>query len=224
MKLRLKLWVKIVLVSIFFIAVLNSNSNLKYDDDLVSFANEYAQPMYYGAYLYLNGEQINHLVIPDTITSISAYAFYGCVNLTKIEIPSGTVNVNSYAFRNCTGLTGDLLIPESVTSIGEYAFSYCSSLTSVVIGDSVTSIGGWAFQSCNNLTRVYYKGTASDWSSISIGSDNYKLTNATRYYYSETQPTEAGRYWHYDENGEVVEREDLLFIKKEKIDEKILQA
>lgn len=27
------------------------------------------------------------------------------------------------------------------------------------------------------------------------------LTNATRYYYSETQPVEEGNYWHYAEDG-----------------------
>ena len=32
---------------------------------------------------------------------------------------------------------------------------------------------------------------------------NNELTNATRYYYSDSQPTEEGNYWHYDENGEV---------------------
>ena len=96
-----------------------------------------------------------------------------------------------------------MVIGDSVTSIGDSVFSGCSSLTSVVIGDSVTSIDFYAFYSCSSLTSVYYKGTASDWSQISIGSYNTKLTNATRYYYSESQPTSSGNYWHYDENGNV---------------------
>ena len=39
-----------------------------------------------------------------------------------------------------------------------------------------------AFCYCDSLTSVYYKGTAEDWSGISIGSENPPLTNATRYY------------------------------------------
>jgi hypothetical protein len=27
--------------------------------------------------------------------------------------------------------------------------------------------------------------------------DNIELENAPRYYYSETEPTEPGNYWHY---------------------------
>ena len=64
-------------------------------------------------------------------------------------------------------------------------------------------IGRYAFHGCNNLTSVYYQGGESDWNEISIGFSNDNLTNATRYYYSESKPTTSGRYWHYDENGEI---------------------
>ena len=73
----------------------------------------------------------------------------------------------------------------------------------MVIGKSVTSIGDDAFYACDSLTSVYYTGTASDWNAITISSDNERLTNATRYYYSETQPTSTGNYWYYDENGNI---------------------
>ena len=66
-----------------------------------------------------------------------------------------------------------------------------------VAGNSVTSIGELAFYGCNSLTTVYYGGTAEEWAGISIGYDEYDLTDATRYYYSETQPTTTGDYWHY---------------------------
>ena len=98
---------------------------------------------------------------------------------------------------------GRFVIPDSVTSIGDYAFYYCDSLTSVVIPDSVTSIGDYAFYNCTSLTSVYYQGTASDWAGIVIDY-NPNLTDATKYYYSESAPTESGRYWHYDENGNIV--------------------
>jgi hypothetical protein len=94
-----------------------------------------------------------------------------------------------------------VVIGDGVISIDWAQFSGCSNLTSVVIGDSVTSIGYFPFGGCSSLTSVYYKGTASEWAEISISSNNEELTNATRYYYSETNV--AGG-WHYNENGEVV--------------------
>lgn len=70
-------------------------------------------------------------------------------------------------------------------------------LISITIPDNVISIGSSAFDGCSSLTKVYYKGTAAKWSNISIDSSNSSLTNAIRYYYSETVPTTSGKYWHY---------------------------
>ncbi|MBQ2768377.1 MAG: leucine-rich repeat protein [Clostridia bacterium] len=140
--------------------------------------------------------------IPDSVTSIAGYAFYGCSSLTEIVIPDGVTSISNWAFCGCVGLTS-VEIPDSVTSIGQYAFEDCSGLTEIVIPDSVTSIGKYAFLRCTNLTSVYYKGTAEDRSTIS-GDLNEALFTATWYYYSETEPTSSGNYWHYDENGDIV--------------------
>ena len=87
-------------------------------------------------------------------------------------------------------------VPDSVKSIGSGVFFGCTSLTSITIGSGVRSIIGYAFYGCPALEKVYYKGTAADWEKISIN-NNSDLTNATRYYYSESKPTGSGNYWHY---------------------------
>lgn len=84
--------------------------------------------------LYLNGELVTELVIPDGITEIKDYAFYECKSLTSIIIPEGVTSIGDRAFYNCVNLS-DITIPVSVSSIGDDAFWNCSSECNVRISD-----------------------------------------------------------------------------------------
>jgi hypothetical protein len=169
--------------------------------------NEYDNAYYLGnsnnLYLVLvtaKSTEITTCEINENTKFILNSAFNYCNNLRSVKIPEVVTSIGDSAFSCCNSLAS-VKIPENVTSIGYYAFLFCNSLTSVTIPDSVTSIGYEAFSGCSSLTSVYYKGTAEDWGKISIGNDNTELTSATRYYYSVTEPTESGNYWHYDTDG-----------------------
>ena len=140
---------------------------------------------------------LTSIFMPNSVDSIGKYAFYGCSNLTIITIPSRVTKISKEVFKYCSSLSS-IAIPNSVTSIEEGAFYGCRSLTSITIPKSVASIGWNAFGGCSSLTTVYYTGTEEDWLKINILTDNGKITSATRYYYSETQPTDdENLYWHY---------------------------
>ena len=113
----------------------------------IEFGNELSNPIYYTEKLYINGEEVKEVNIPDGLTSIS-YTFSGCSGLTSITIPESVTSIGAYTFYGCNGLTS-ITIPQSVTSIGSSAFDGCSGLTSITIPQSVTSIGGYAFYGCN---------------------------------------------------------------------------
>ena len=119
----------------------------------IKFGDFGANPLNNAGKLYVNGQLITDLIIPNSVTSIGNYAFGGCSSLTSIEIPNSVTSIGNSAFSGCTGLTS-IEIPNSVTSIGDMAFCYCSSLTSITIPNSVTSIGYSAFWGCSNLTSI----------------------------------------------------------------------
>ena len=160
--------------------------------------------------LFLNGELITDLTIPDGVTSIGNHSFSGCISLTNVKLPIGIKNIGYKAFYNCTSLTS-ATIPNSVLNIGEYAFWYCNKLksleipnsvrkiesgsfgycyglTNVIIPDSVLSIGDYAFYTCYSLKDVYYAGTEEQWDNISFGQYNEDLLNATIHFNSGSEP------------------------------------
>ena len=101
--------------------------------------------------LYLNGELITDLVIPEGVTEIGAYAFDGCSSITSVTIPSSVTGIGAYAFRNC-GMRS-AVIPDSVTDIGEYAFAN-NDLTEITVPGSISEIAFGVFHSCSNLVEV----------------------------------------------------------------------
>ena len=169
----------------------------------ISFAGQASNPLEanndtqgVGSNLYLDGKLLTDLVIPKDVTKIADYTFSHCHSITSVTISDTVTSIGEWAFYACSNLTS-VTIPDSVTTIGYEAFRFCSELTSVTIGNSVTTIGNSAFQNCYRLTNAYYTGGESEWEQITIGSNNDYLTNATRYYYSETEPTTEGNFWHY---------------------------
>ena len=125
----------------------------------IKFGDYSANPLSYAHHLYSDeNTEITELVIPNSVTSIGNYAFYGCRGLTSVTIGNSVTSIGSSAFYNCSGLTS-VTIPNSVTNIGSTAFSGCSGLNSVTIGNSVTSIGSTIFSGCSSLTSVRFENS-----------------------------------------------------------------
>jgi hypothetical protein len=96
--------------------------------------------------------------MPDTVTSIEGYAFYGCVYLHDIIIPPSVVSIGAHAFEISN--LGNITIPSSVKSIGERAFHdrYYSRIGDdgiLFLGDA-PSIGEESFLTEWRLGRYNY--------------------------------------------------------------------
>ena len=102
------------------------------------------------------GTGLNSVQMSDNITQIGDYSFYKTY-ITNIDIPNTTIYIGQYAFYNSS--LRNVMVPNSVTSIEKCAFYGCSYLSNIVIGEGVANIGSRAFESCNALTVVYCKPT-----------------------------------------------------------------
>ena len=125
----------------------------------IDFADYSATPMYHSIIgesarnIYLNGEKIVSVAVPEGVTEVKAYTFYGFKDLIQVTIPESVTSIGKYAFCDCDSLTS-INIPESVTIIGNHAFRDCNSLTGITIPEGVTSIGVYSFYDCRSLASI----------------------------------------------------------------------
>ena len=143
----------------------------------------YSNPLYYAKNLYLNGELITDLVIPDGVTEIPNNAFHGCANIQSVTIGKDVEYMGQRAFAECSSLAEvvipntdhtirlatnvfelssnltEVILGNNITDIPTHAFYGCSSLGSITIPDTVTEIGNSAFGECASLASIYCKPT-----------------------------------------------------------------
>ncbi len=107
-----------------------------YIDDIAAWCSifftnmRYSNPLEQAKKLYLNGELVEQIVIPEGPTKVSTLAFINCETLVSIEIPN------------------------SVTSIGQDTFKGCTNLKTIKIGSGVTEI--WdGYSTCSALENIY---------------------------------------------------------------------
>ena len=97
----------------------------------IDFEDAQTNPLYNAQNLYLDGNKVTDVIIPNSVTSIGDYAFIEYTDLKSVTIPN------------------------SVTSIGNRAFYGCEGLTSITIGSSVKTIGSSVFSNCYYITDIY---------------------------------------------------------------------
>lgn len=159
---------------------------------------------------YINGQEINHLVIPEGVTTIKDCSFGGFKGLTSVVLPNSVESIGAHAFIQCKELTSismgnrvisigynafhsceklsTVIIPQSVNDIGYGAFSYCIGLTSIIIPNGVTTIGTYAFSGCNKLNYVVIGEHVNNIGEFAF-SDCTELANI--YCYKESLPSAA---------------------------------
>ncbi len=155
----------------------------------IKFKNYSANPLCYANNLYLNNQLITDLVIPNSVTMIDNYAFYGCNN-TSVTIPNSVTTIGYEAFYKCARLTSINVDAANTRycSIDGVLFNYAKDIlvqypaattrTEYTIPNSVTMIGLEAFCNCGGLTSITIPNSVK-----TIGEDAFRwctgLTSVT---------------------------------------------
>lgn len=105
--------------------------------------------------LYVNGELLTEVVLPDTMTCIRPALFYGCQKLRSVVFPNNLKVIDDCAFENCTGIE-NLEFPQGLDSIKSSAFYICRGLRKIAFPQGLRYIGMRAFWGCEELHSVSF--------------------------------------------------------------------
>ena len=139
-----------------YFSVKNGNLYSKDGKTLYSVASKNTQPVildgvsliYDRAFEFTDIESI---VLPESITNISAYAFNNCFSLKRVEFLNPDCKLSAdlqfgqgYAFNGCTALT-EVVLPSNLKEIPYGTFQDCCSLYEIDLPETLETIGDAAF-------------------------------------------------------------------------------
>lgn len=139
----------------------------------MAFDNFSSNPLLYAHDLYVNGELITELIIPENVTNIRNYAFVSCYKLASITVHSSVVNIDDYAFLGCVELNNIIVDEDNkyFKAVDGVLFDYEKSIlkkypakkngTSYIIPYGVKRIGQYAFTCCENLENIIIPDTVT---------------------------------------------------------------
>lgn len=153
---------------------------------------EFSDAFHSDATIYVDGEVLTEVIVPESITVIHKYAFSGNDNIVSFVGSSTLETIEESAFYNCQSLESvdlggakyvaenafyqcyDLteITASNVITIGEGAFMGVSAITELTLGSSLLEVGESAFgQYRANMAdeaNVYFEGSADDWAKINF--------------------------------------------------------
>lgn len=105
----------------------------------------------YGA--FRNCEELQSVVLPDSIEVVEGIAFENCTSLQSITLPDNVQRIDYGAFAGCKSLK-QVNLSANLKYIGGNAFYDCCRLTTVTLPSALENIDDDAFLGCVRLAEV----------------------------------------------------------------------
>jgi len=159
--------------------------------------------------LFSSCQNLESIIIPDTITSIGSLSFHSCISMESIIIPNSVTVIGSEAFYGCKNLS-NVVLSKGLVTLGGSAFNGCASLEQIEIPKSLTTAtnDSWGpftnsglitatfeagttkipdrlFQSCQNLKTITIPDTITSIGSLGF----YGCTALSNIYFHGNAPT-----------------------------------
>ena len=162
----------------------------------------------------INGEfdERTNIVVPNDVDEIADKAFYNDTYVCGLDVGTKCKVIGTGAFQNCYTLE-KVILREGMTQIKNQAFMNNHALISVHIYSKSMTVGTAAFKKKAGESEskaygtIYFKGTAAEWETAKakFGDSNEDFLGtedkaADVAYYSESQPTGEGKFWHFVDN------------------------
>ena len=147
---------------------------------------------------FYNCSSLKNAELKEGLLYLYSNAFYGCASLESVVVPDSVTSMSSGCFSGCNSLK-TVKLGSGIKVINNSTFNGCTELESVTISENMATVNSNAFADCINLKYIFYGGTLSQWSKISIstsGCDTFK--NASCHYQAEDHVPVNGK-WMYPE-------------------------
>ena len=114
-----------------------------------------------GAYAFSECSNLFDVVLADSVVILGQSVFSSCENLESIAMSRNIVNIEDYTFSNCNSLKS-ITLPRSLYSIGYKAFEQCINLETMIIPNGVNVIEGYAFAGCKKIKNIVIPNSVTD--------------------------------------------------------------
>ena len=158
----------------------------------ISFGSRSANPLCHAHNLYVNGELLTNLVIPDGVTSIGQYCFYECQSIKEVTIPGSVTSIGGSCFGGGTSIESVYISDIAAwcnIDFGEYSPLYGANLyvqneliTELVIPEGVASIKRYAFSGCKSIVTVKIPNSVKEIGEFAF----YRCSRLNKAYFANT--------------------------------------